>query len=60
MGYKATEKFQELDTSNAYQGLTKDEYYQLLNGDTVSLTIVPKKLIIGEYITKAKKIKEKK
>jgi len=59
MRYKATEKFQELDTSNAYQGLTKDEYYQLLNGDAVALKIVPKNLIIGEFITKAKKIKEK-
>lgn len=58
--YKATEKFKELDDSNAYQGLTKDQYYQLMNGKSVDVKDMPKKLLDGKYVesSKAKKSKE--
>ncbi len=60
MMYKATDKFKKLDGSNAYHGLTKDLYYQLMNGKAVEVDNMPNALIKGKYVEplKAKKLKE--
>ena len=57
--YKATKKFMELDTSNAHQGLTRNQFYSLKNGESVSIEFMPKKLLDGKYIEKVKISKEK-
>ncbi len=60
MMYKATNKFKELDGSNAYHGLTKDQYYQLMNGESVEVKDMPGVLIKKKYVetSKVKKSKE--
>ena len=54
------DKFKKLDGSNAYHGLTKDLYYQLMNGKAVEVDNMPNALIKGKYVEplKAKKLKE--
>ena len=60
MMYKATDKFKELDGSNSYHGLTKDLYYQLMNGEAVKVENMPDALVKGKYVEpiKSKKLKE--
>ena len=59
MQYKATPKFKDLDTSNAHQGLSKDQYYQLINGESVELKNEPKALLRGDFVELVKKVKAK-
>tara|TARA_Y100000034_G_scaffold116589_1_gene155097 strand:+ start:1389 stop:1574 length:186 start_codon:yes stop_codon:yes gene_type:complete len=59
MQYKATPKFKELDTSNAYHGLSRDQYYQLMNGESVELKNEPKALLKGNFVELTKKVKVK-
>ena len=59
MQYKATPKFKELDTSNAYHGLSRDQYYQLMNGESVELKNEPKALLMGDFVESVKKVKAK-
>jgi|TARA_Y100000310_G_scaffold249_1_gene325 hypothetical protein len=59
MIYKATAKFKDLDTSNAYHGLSRDQYYQLMNGESVKLKNEPKALLRGDFVELAKQVKVK-
>ena len=59
MQYKATPKFKDLDTSNAYHGLSRDQYYQLMNGESVELKNEPKALLRGDFVELVKKVKAK-
>jgi len=59
MQYKATPKFKDLDTSNAYHGLSRDQYYQLMNGESVELKNEPKALLMGDFVESVKKVKAK-
>lgn len=56
MKYKATAKFQKLTKANHHQGLDKDVYEALMEGEVVTLEIPPSRLIDGGYI---KEFKEK-
>lgn len=56
MKYVATKKFNELGSENNHQGLERDDYHALKDGNAVECT-PPKRLIEGKYLeaVKAKK-----
>ena len=56
--YKATKDFQTLGIENGYQRLSCDDFWSLVNGETVQLIDAPQHLIDGDYIVKVTKQKK--